>query len=46
MAIRMNVGHKSGSDSDEIFDFLFDLFDLINFIIEVLRNLGAFLSRN
>ena len=27
-------------------DFLFDLFDLFNLFIEVLRNLGEFLSRN
>ena len=27
-------------------DFLFDMFDLFNLLIEVLRNLGEFLSRN
>jgi hypothetical protein len=27
-------------------DFLFDLFDIFNLFIEVLRNLGEYLSRN
>lgn len=27
-------------------DFLFDLFDIFNLFIEVLRNLGEYLTRN
>lgn len=30
----------------DIVDTLFDIFDLFNLLIEVLRNLGDFLSRN
>lgn len=30
----------------DVLDFLFDLFDLLNFLIEIFRNLGNFLSRN
>ena len=29
-----------------IMDFMFDLFDIFNLFIEVLRNFGEFLSRN
>ncbi len=29
----------------DVMDFLFDLFDLFNFIIEVFRNLGELLNR-
>jgi|GEM_PF-692768 len=30
----------------DIMDFLFDLFDLLNFIIEVFRNLGELFNRH
>lgn len=36
------MNKASGTD---IMDFLFDLFDLFNFIIEVFRNLGDLLNR-
>lgn len=42
----MFTGMNYRNKESEIIDFLFDLFDLFNFIIEVLRNLGEFLSRN
>jgi hypothetical protein len=33
------------ASSTDIMDFLFDLFDLLNFIIEVFRNLGELFNR-
>lgn len=33
------------SSANDIVDFLFDLFDLLNFIIEVFRNLGELFNR-
>ena len=35
---------RKAVDFDAIIDFLFDLFDLIDMIIEVMRNLGEYLS--
>jgi hypothetical protein len=29
----------------EVIDFMYDLFDLLNFIIEIFRNLGNLFSR-
>ena len=33
------------ASSTDIMDFLFDLFDLLNLIIEVFRNLGELFNR-
>lgn len=50
MIVRIAKGNKPGTvparavDLDEIIDFLFDLFDLLDLIIDVLRNLGNYLS--
>jgi len=35
---------RRASELDSIIDLLFDLFDLFNLIIEVMRNLGEYLS--
>ena len=32
------------SDMDDLIDLLFDLLDLFDYLVEVLRNLGNFLS--
>lgn len=38
--------HAKGTSFDDLIDFLFELLDLIDLFIEVLRNLGEFLSGN
>jgi len=35
---------REAVDFDALIDFLFDLFDLFDMIIEVMRNLGEYLS--
>ncbi|HNR33452.1 MAG TPA: hypothetical protein PKI11_21355 [Candidatus Hydrogenedentes bacterium] len=38
--------HAKSSWLDDLIDFLFELFDLINVFIDMLRNLGELLSGN
>jgi len=41
---RSEVRPAKAADIDEIIDFIFDLFDLLNLILDVLRNFGNYLS--
>lgn len=38
--------HAKGFDFQYLFDLFFDILDLFNTLIEVLRNLGDFLNGN
>jgi len=42
---RLRRAAMNKANETDIMDFLFDLFDLLNFIIEVFRNLGQLLNR-